>query len=113
MSDVFDQTFVEVYSKTTGQKQTVPRDWLASEVLGADFSLTPTARARELVDVETGTPDQAWTPAQLRDFAKRNDISVKGLRKKADLLAAVLAGPTDTTTDPSSTDETPASGDEE
>ena len=121
--DPFDPNAVEAYSKTTGRKQTIPRHWLKDEVLGADFSLTPSAKAREVVDVETDDPDEAWTIAQLRDRADRDGIDLSGRRLKVDILAAVLAGPqpptedgtpTDTTTnpDPSNTD-TPGSGDEE
>lgn len=37
--------FVEVYAKTTGEKQMVPRAWLDDEVLGKDFEVVPSARA--------------------------------------------------------------------
>lgn len=39
--------FVEAYSKSTGQKQRIPIEWLDHPVLGADFSKTPTAKAAE------------------------------------------------------------------
>ena len=116
-TDVFDSDFAEVYSKTTGEKQAVPRDWLDDDVLGSDFSLTPTAAARDAIDIEHGTPDQAWTIPQLRQRAELDGVDLTGLSLKAELLEAVLAGPapTDTTTtppNPSDTD-TPGTGDEE
>lgn len=39
--------WVDVYSKTTGQKQTIPAEWLDHPVLGADFRKTPLTAAVE------------------------------------------------------------------
>lgn len=39
--------FVEVYSKTTKQKQTVPAHWLEDPVLGEDFQKTPVTKAAD------------------------------------------------------------------
>ena len=39
--------WVDVYSKTTGQKQTIPAEWLDHPVLGADFRKTPLTTAAE------------------------------------------------------------------
>lgn len=41
----FNGGMVVVYSKTTGEKRTVPPHWLDDPTLGADLSLTPTNRA--------------------------------------------------------------------
>lgn len=45
--------FVEVYSKTTGEKQMVPRGWIGDEVLGKDFEIVPSAR---IVDPDAKPP---------------------------------------------------------
>lgn len=42
-----DAEFVDVYSKTTGVKQTVPADWLDHPVLGQDFRRTPLSAAQQ------------------------------------------------------------------
>ena len=46
MATVFDDGFVEAYSKKTGQKQVIPEHWLDDPVLGKDFELTPSAKAQ-------------------------------------------------------------------
>lgn len=39
--------FIEVYAKSTGEKQIIPRVWLDNEVLAKDFEVAPSARASE------------------------------------------------------------------
>ena len=37
----------------------------------------------------TSTPDESWTVADLREYAKANDIDLHGATSKADILAAI------------------------
>lgn len=47
--------FVDVYSKTTGQKQTVPAAWLDHPVLGQDLRKTPLAEKQSRATNNTPT----------------------------------------------------------
>lgn len=38
-----------------------------------------------------GEPSDSWTVAQLKDYAAREEISLAGAEKKADILAAIQA----------------------
>lgn len=54
------ETFIDVYSKTTGAKQTVPADWLDHPVLGQDFRKTPlTEKQAEAAARATDAADKA------------------------------------------------------
>lgn len=56
-----DPVFVDVYSKTTGNKQTVPEEWLSDPVLGKDFRKTPLSESAsaQTVDKPAKSPDKA------------------------------------------------------
>ena len=36
-----------------------------------------------------GVPDASWTVAELREYAKANDVDLDGATAKADILAAI------------------------
>lgn len=79
--------FAEVYSRTTGIKQRVPRGWLDDPLLGRDFVKTA---AQRTLDGDP-RPDSQWINADIVAFAQQNNIDLGGAHKKADLLAAVDA----------------------
>ena len=37
----------------------------------------------------SGAPDESWTVAELREYAKANDVDLDGATAKADILAAI------------------------
>ena len=60
-------------------------------------------------------PNEKWTVADLKAYAEENGIDLGEATLKADILAAMSAAPTDTTTTPPnlSDTDTPGTGDEE
>lgn len=114
--------FVDVYAKSTGQKQRIPKHWLDHPVLGRDFVLTPSARAvpqaQEAADpgADLGAapgdvePKISWTREQLDAHAAGLGIETTGLRAKADVLAAIESPSTPTGDDPTVVD--PSLGDD-
>lgn len=87
MSDhLFDGTFVEAFSKTTGQPQTIPASWIGDPVLGADFELTPAQEQQNLLDDQ---PDEKWTIAQLQAYAEGNHIDLGDAKKHGEIFAAI------------------------
>lgn len=57
-------SFVDVYSKTTGRKQTVPLDWLDHPVLGQDFRKTPLSeKQQQEADAAIAKANPHKTPA--------------------------------------------------
>lgn len=87
MSDhLFDGTFVEAFSKTTGQPQTIPASWIGDPVLGADFYQSDEqAEATKLA----GDPNEDWTVPQMRDYARDHGVDLAGAKKHGDILAAI------------------------
>ncbi|AIY17783.1 hypothetical protein GUY44_07145 [Pimelobacter simplex] len=83
--------FVEVYAKSTGQKQWVPEHYLEHPVLGRDFEETPSSRAnRDGDQPPAGPPVQAWTRAQLDQHASVVlGLDTSDLATKADVVAAI------------------------
>lgn len=57
--------FVSAYSKSTGQKQRIPRHWIGHPVLGLDFELTPSSKADE-------QPSTADVPKQRKTRAPKD-----------------------------------------
>lgn len=45
----------------------------------------------EVVSLPEGEPSETWTVVQLKEYAAREEISLAGADKKADILAAVRA----------------------
>jgi hypothetical protein len=88
MSSVFDEGFVEAYAKSTGTKQVIPQHWLDDPVLGKNFSLTPSAKAREVV---ADQPSESWTHKQLDKYAADNDLALGDARTVAEKVAAIAA----------------------
>ena len=61
--------FVSAYSRATGRKQSVPRHWIGHPVLGANWALTPSQRARDAArDAATEQQPPAY-PATFDDGA--------------------------------------------
>lgn len=81
--------FVDVYDKKTGIKQRVPEHWLDNPVLSKPFRKTPLATAHDQVQVPEGDPSDAWTNAQLTQYAADQDIDLGGATVKADILTAI------------------------
>ena len=79
---------VEVYSKTTKEKQNVPAHWIDHPVLGRDFAVTPHGQAQQ--QLATG-PTEDWRLEELRDYADHHGVDRTGLRSKAETLAAIEA----------------------
>lgn len=79
---------VEAVSKSTGEKQNIPAEWLEHPVLGKDFRLTPSGR-EQLRQVQG--PSENWSLSQLQDHADTLGVDRTGLRSKADTLAAIEA----------------------
>lgn len=110
--------FVEVYATATGAKQMVPEHYLDHPVLGVGISRTPAGA--EQVRLADG-PSLDWSMKQLQEHADAHGVEHAGLRSKAEVLAAIEAGPaptdstgggvpaTDENPDPN---HTPATGDE-
>lgn len=113
--------FVTVYAKSTGKKQRIPAHWIDHPVLGKDFALTPSQKAKDRI---TGTPDGDWKVAELEEYADAHGVDRTGLKKKADLLDAIASSGEDPSTDPAEDpapqtpptapvdDKTPAAGDD-
>lgn len=80
--------FVEAYAKSTGLKQVIPQHWLAHPVLGRDFEITPSAKARAS-DQSEGDPDESWTRKQLDDHAASLGVDAAAMANKAEVLAAI------------------------
>lgn len=123
MTDVFVDGFVDAYSKSTGQKQRIPEHWLDHPVLGKDFTLTPSARAREDAAAAAPTaqegltpssiadePSDAWTRERLDRHAAGLDLDTTGLPNKGEVLAAIEAAATQISDGNPPTDQTPAAG---
>jgi hypothetical protein len=103
--------FVEVYAKTTGEKQMIPRKWLDDpKGLGENFELTPSGR--EAARVADG-PSLDWTLKELEAHADSVGADHTGLRSKAEVLEAITAA-TDSSDQPGSDENTdPADGQKE
>lgn len=87
MSDhLFDGTFVEATSKTTGQKQTIPGSWIGDPVLGADFELSPAAKATLL---PPGQPEESWLKEQIQTYAETHGVDLTGTSTKAEMVSAI------------------------
>lgn len=52
---------------------------------------TETPAEPEVVSLPEGEPSESWTVVQLKEYAAREEISLAGADKKADILAAVRA----------------------
>jgi hypothetical protein len=115
--------FVEVYAKSTGNKQWVPEHWLDHPVLGRDFEKTPSARAIEAQTPPPGEPSTDWSRKQLDQHAQTLGIDTSGLPNKGDAVTAIqdaVAGQRQTTADDQGdttdsdgappADQTPAAG---
>lgn len=81
--------FVDVYDKNTGIKQRVPEHFMDNPVLSKPFRKTPLAEARDDVAVPEGDPSEAWTNAQLTQYAADQGIDLGGATVKADILTAI------------------------
>jgi hypothetical protein len=97
MTTVFTEGFVEAYAKSTGEKQVIPEHWLGDPVLGKNFELTPSAKARAAaeagtltrVEVPEGDPTDSWTHAQLDQYALDRSIDLLGTKTVKDKVAAI------------------------
>lgn len=105
--------FVEVYSKTTDDKQIVPRSWLGHPVLGADFEVVPSVRALGAKSdtvaaiVEAVGQDRAKAAAAL----EVEQASDKPRSTLIDSLQAVLDASSPDSPDQPGTSETPTPAD--
>jgi len=91
--------FVEVYAKTTGEKQMIPRKWLDDpNGLGKNFSTVPSARADTVAAIlEAVGDDKAGAAAAL----KAEQAKDKPRSTLIEALQAVIdAPPTDPTGSP-------------
>ena len=79
--------FVTAYAATTGVKQRIPAGWLDHPVFGKQFRRTPADRDAILA----AGPSDAWTVAELTDYATKTGIDLAGATRKADILSAILA----------------------
>jgi hypothetical protein len=101
--------FVEVYAKTTGEKQMIPRSWLGQPI-GEPFSTVPSARADTVAAIlDAVGSDKAGAAAALEAEQAKGD---KARSTLVDGLQAVIDAPP---TDPpgSSDGTTPADGQKE
>ncbi len=118
--------FVSAYSKTTGQIQRIPADWIGHPMLGRDFELTPEEQALQAANVPTPSepeegqveqPSESWTRERLDAYAREvHDLDTSELRTKADVVAAIEAAVDAEPQDPGGNpppDQTPATGEEE
>jgi len=80
--------FVNVWSKATGRKHSVPRHYLDNPFLMLPFRRTE-PKGGAVVD-ET-TPSDGWTIAQLRAHAKSNHVDLTGARSKPAILDRIRA----------------------
>lgn len=104
--------FVEVYAKSTGNKQLVPEHWLDHPVLGRNFSKTPSSVAREQADAgpspEDGLtessiaepPSASWTRERLDRHASGLGLDTTTLPNKGEVLAAIEDAALSTDTSP-------------
>jgi hypothetical protein len=88
MSTVFTEGFVEAYSTKTGLKQVIPEHWLDHPLLGKDFSLTPSAKARE---VAADQPSESWTHKQLDKYVADHGLDLGDARTVVEKVAAIAA----------------------
>lgn len=86
MATVFDDGFVEAYAKSTGVKQVIPEHWLDHPVLGKDFSLTPSAKARQIA---ADQPSESWTHEQLDAYVTDHGLDLGDAKTKAEKVAAI------------------------
>lgn len=77
---------VEARSKATGRTRLVPEHWL--ERFPEKWEATEAAVEAEL---EAGPPDETWTVAEMRGWAKPRGVDLTGLRTRDDILGAVTA----------------------
>lgn len=111
---------ISAYSKSTGEKQLIPKHWIGHPVLGRDFELTPSAvaAAQQAVVQEVGEPSESWKREDLDKHAHTLGLDTTGLPNKGEVLAAIQAAVaeaenTQDSDDNPSPDETPATGDTE
>lgn len=86
--------FVEAYAKSTGLKQLIPQHWLKDPVLGRNFEITPSAKARAGEDGPAdeqplGEPAETWTRKQLDEHAAALGVDSAAMANKAEVLAAI------------------------
>lgn len=112
--------FVEVFSRLTGLRQTVPEHYLDHPILGRNLDRVPSQRPVEQPEssgaaADTGAkPITSMTVAELHQYAADHGIDLAGAKKKADLMAAIqAAAPADNSSDATETnptDPSPAPG---
>lgn len=84
---------VTAYSKTTGEKQIIPEEWLTSKNPALNrFTTDPTQPSSEL----EGLPSDSWKVADLKAYAEDHSIDLGDATKKDDIVAAIAAAPYET-----------------
>lgn len=80
--------FTEIYDTRTGLKGRVPPEFVDDPILGRFLKKTPSQRRLdgELPDL----PTEDSSIEQIREFAEVAEVDLTGLKKKPELLAAVL-----------------------
>jgi hypothetical protein len=90
--------FVEVVSRTTGERQTVPAHFLENPILGRDFEpYVPETPEQVALRTQQIAELASRTIPQLEGYAAANGVDLTGLTRKADIVDAVaahLAAPT-------------------
>lgn len=80
--------FTEVYDTRTGLKHRVPPEWVGDPIIGRFLKKTPTQRR---LDGELGDlPTRDSSIEEIREYAEVAEVDVTGLKKKDELLDAVL-----------------------
>lgn len=87
MSDSMDGK-VEIYDTRTGIKGRVPPEFVDDPILGRFLKKTP--GQRRLDGELESLPTEESTVEEIREFADLAEVDLTGLKKKDDLLAAVL-----------------------
>ena len=61
----------------------------AEGLVGAHLLDTPVETAEPVEQQKADQPDESWTVAELREYAKANDVDLDGATAKADILDAI------------------------
>lgn len=108
MPELVPDGFVAVRNPTTGRVEHVPSHFLDNPVLLAGREPVPA----DAPPSEGGSvPSEKWLKADLEKYADDHGIDLAGASTKADMVAAIEAGPTSTDDNESSgSTEPPADG---
>lgn len=82
---------IEVDTRSNPRKTYIVPEGTAREAGLLDGEAAPEPVPDAPAAAPEGAPSDAWTVAQLTDYAKREEIDLGGATKKADILAAIQA----------------------